>query len=121
MANCGRALRVVAVGLLSLATGQAHTGEDAVELKTIEELVGVRQAADKKAQATGKPRLWGDPDIPPLVTELPQREGIFRDYILNPNLRSYPVSVSRYDDKGVHTGVRYYGNWRRERAKCSFS
>ena len=45
-----------------------------------------------------------------MIAELPPREGIFADYILNPGLRCYHVSVSRYDDKGVHTGV---SNWRR--------
>ena len=45
-----------------------------------------------------------------MITELPKREGIFADYIYNPNLRCYHVSVSRYNDKGVHTGV---SNWRR--------
>ena len=45
-----------------------------------------------------------------MLTELPEREGIFADYILNPDLRCYHVSVSRYDDTGTHTGV---SNWRR--------
>lgn len=45
-----------------------------------------------------------------MLTELPEREGIFADYILNPHLRCYHVSVSRYDDTGTHTGV---SNWRR--------
>ncbi len=40
----------------------------------------------------------------------PRREGVFSDYVRNPRLRSYHVSVSRYDDQGVHTGV---SNWRR--------
>jgi len=42
--------------------------------------------------------------------EMPKREGVFGDYVRNPRLRSYHVSVSRYGDKGVHTGV---SNWRR--------
>lgn len=45
-----------------------------------------------------------------MITELPKREGIFADYIHNPNLRCYHVSVSRYGDTGIHTGV---SNWRR--------
>ena len=45
-----------------------------------------------------------------MITELPKREGIFADYILNPGLRCYHVSVSRYNDKAEHTGV---SNWRR--------
>ena len=45
-----------------------------------------------------------------MITGLPTREGIFADYIFNPGLRCYHVSVSRYDDKGQHTGV---SNWRR--------
>jgi len=45
-----------------------------------------------------------------MIAELPAREGIFADYIFNPGLRCYHSSVSRYDDKGVHTGV---SNWRR--------
>lgn len=45
-----------------------------------------------------------------MITELPAREGIFADYIFNPGMRSYHVSVSRYNDKGEHTGV---SNWRR--------
>jgi hypothetical protein len=40
----------------------------------------------------------------------PKREGIFDDYVRNPRLVSYHVSVSRYGDDGVHTGV---SNWRR--------
>jgi hypothetical protein len=45
-----------------------------------------------------------------IITGLPKRQGVFADYIANPDLRCYHVSVSRYDDKGVHTGV---SNWRR--------
>ena len=45
-----------------------------------------------------------------MITGLPKREGIFADYIFNPGLRCYHVSVSRYDDEGRHTGV---SNWRR--------
>lgn len=40
----------------------------------------------------------------------PKRQGIFDDYVRNPKLRSYHVSISRYGDKGEHTGV---SNWRR--------
>ena len=45
-----------------------------------------------------------------MITGLPKREGIFADYIFNPDLRCYHVSVSRYGDDGRHTGV---SNWRR--------
>lgn len=45
-----------------------------------------------------------------IITGLPPREGIFADYIYNPGLRCYHVSVSRYNDKGEHTG---FSNWRR--------
>ncbi len=45
-----------------------------------------------------------------MITGLPKREGVFADYIFNPGLRCYHVSVSRYNDKGEHTGV---SNWRR--------
>lgn len=45
-----------------------------------------------------------------IITGLPKRQGVFADYIHNPGLRCYHVSVSRYDDKGEHTGV---SNWRR--------
>jgi hypothetical protein len=41
---------------------------------------------------------------------MPKREGVFGDYVRNERLVSYHVSVSRYDDKGEHTGV---SNWRR--------
>ncbi len=41
---------------------------------------------------------------------MPKREGIFDDYVRNPLLRSYHVSMSRYGDNGVHTGV---SNFRR--------
>lgn len=46
-----------------------------------------------------------------MITALPPRSGIFADYV-GPDalLRSYHVSVSRYDDDGRHTGV---ANWRR--------
>jgi hypothetical protein len=42
--------------------------------------------------------------------ELPKRTGVFGDYVRSERLVSYHVSVSRYDDKGVHTGE---SNWRR--------
>ncbi len=45
-----------------------------------------------------------------MLNELPKREGVFADYVYNPALRSYHVSVSRYNDDGNHTGV---SNWRR--------
>jgi len=46
-----------------------------------------------------------------ILTDLPPREGVFRDYTgKDAPMRSYHVSVSRYNDKGVHTGV---SNWRR--------
>jgi Domain of unknown function (DUF1961) len=45
-----------------------------------------------------------------MITELPVREGVFADYINNPRMRCYHVSVSRYNDAGEHTGV---SNWRR--------
>jgi hypothetical protein len=45
-----------------------------------------------------------------MITELPARKGIFDDYIFNPTLRCYHVSISRYDDDGKHTNV---SNWRR--------
>ena len=40
----------------------------------------------------------------------PKRKGVFADYVRNKRLVSYHVSVSRYDDKGKHTGQ---SNWRR--------
>lgn len=45
-----------------------------------------------------------------MLTELPPRQGIFADYIHNDALRSYHLSLSRYNDKGEHTRV---SNWRR--------
>ena len=43
--------------------------------------------------------------------DLPPRQGVFNDYVgEDARTRSYHVSVSRYDDKGEHTGV---SNWRR--------
>ena len=46
-----------------------------------------------------------------MLTDLPPRRGEFRDYTGdNARMRSYHVSVSRYDDTGAHTGV---SNWRR--------
>ena len=45
------------------------------------------------------------------IEDLPPREGFFKDYVgPDARARSYHVSVSRYDDDGVHTGVC---NWRR--------
>jgi len=42
---------------------------------------------------------------------LPKRAGIFMDYVgKDAPLKSYHVSISRYNDKGEHTGV---SNWRR--------
>lgn len=45
------------------------------------------------------------------VTGVPVRTGVFNDYVgENASTRSYHVSICRYDDAGVHTGV---SNWRR--------
>jgi len=44
------------------------------------------------------------------MMSLTPREGVFADYVYNPELRGYHVSVSRYGDEGHHTGV---SNWRR--------
>lgn len=42
---------------------------------------------------------------------LPARTGVFADYVgAQASVRSYHVSLSRYNDKAVHTGV---SNWRR--------
>lgn len=46
-----------------------------------------------------------------LIEDLPARQGEFREYTgEDARMRSYHVSVSRYDDSGRHTGV---SNWRR--------
>jgi hypothetical protein len=45
-----------------------------------------------------------------MLSGLPAREGLFADYVFNSRLRSYHVSLSRYNDDGIHTGV---SNWRR--------
>ena len=46
-----------------------------------------------------------------VIADLPPREGIFADYVgEDARMRSYHLSVSRYDDEGHHTGV---SNWRR--------
>jgi hypothetical protein len=45
-----------------------------------------------------------------IIDGLPERKGIFADYVLSPYLRCYHVSVSRYNDKGEHTDA---SNWRR--------
>lgn len=46
-----------------------------------------------------------------MIRDLPPRKGVFADYTsADSRLRSYHVSISRYDDRGVHTGV---SNWRR--------
>ena len=44
-----------------------------------------------------------------MITELPAREGIFADYILNPRLHCYHVSISRYDDKGIRLALNGKG------------
>ena len=45
------------------------------------------------------------------ITGVPPRAGVFDDYVgENATTRSYHCSVSRYDDRGEHTGV---SNWRR--------
>ena len=45
------------------------------------------------------------------ITEVPARKGMFDEYTgVDAPIRSYHVSISRYDDDGVHTGV---SNWRR--------
>ncbi|MBI4559091.1 MAG: DUF1961 family protein [Candidatus Hydrogenedentes bacterium] len=46
-----------------------------------------------------------------ILRDLPPRRGEFREYTGNEApMRSYHVSLSRYDDAGQHTGV---SNWRR--------
>ncbi len=46
-----------------------------------------------------------------IIMELPPRSGVFKDYTgEDASMRSYHVSVCRYDDTGTHTGV---SNWRR--------
>jgi hypothetical protein len=45
-----------------------------------------------------------------MLRDLPPRRGVFADYVFNPRIRSYHLSLSRYDDDGIHTGV---SNWRR--------
>ena len=46
-----------------------------------------------------------------MITGLPPRKGLFGDYVAeDARVRSYHVSVSRYNDAGEHTGV---SNWRR--------
>jgi hypothetical protein len=45
------------------------------------------------------------------LSGVPPRDGLFRDYVGDEAaVRSYHVSVSRYNDRGEHTGV---SNWRR--------
>ncbi|HPI73325.1 MAG TPA: DUF1961 family protein [bacterium] len=45
------------------------------------------------------------------ITEIPRRRGLFAEYTgEHAAVRSYHLSLSRYDDQGVHTGV---SNWRR--------
>lgn len=45
------------------------------------------------------------------ITGVPERSGVFEDYVgENASTRSYHVSVCRYMDDGVHSGV---SNWRR--------
>jgi hypothetical protein len=45
------------------------------------------------------------------ITGVPKRRGLFKDYTdINAPIRSYHLSLSRYNDEGVHTGV---SNWRR--------
>ena len=46
-----------------------------------------------------------------IISGLPAREGVFGDYVGDDALmKSYHVSVSRYDDEGTHTGE---SNWRK--------
>ena len=46
-----------------------------------------------------------------MIADLPPRAGMFDDYVAaDAPMRSYHVSVSRYNDAGQHTGV---SNWRR--------
>ncbi len=46
-----------------------------------------------------------------MFDDLPPRTGVFGDYTADDALlKSYHVSVSRYDDEGTHTGV---SNWRK--------
>ena len=46
-----------------------------------------------------------------MLDDLPPRDGLFKDYTGDDaRMKSYHVSVSRYDDDGVHTGV---SNWRK--------
>lgn len=45
-----------------------------------------------------------------MLDGVPRRQGTFADYVYSAKIRSYHVSISRYDDTGKHTGV---SNWRR--------
>jgi hypothetical protein len=46
-----------------------------------------------------------------MFTDLPPRQGVFNDYVGDDStMKSYHVSVSRYNDAGVHSGV---SNWRK--------
>ena len=45
-----------------------------------------------------------------VLDDFPLRRGTFADYVYSADIRSYHVSISRYDDSGNHTGV---SNWRR--------
>ena len=50
-----------------------------------------------------------------ILTELPPRKGLFAEYRgHDARMRSYHVSVSRYNDAGEHTGV---SNWNRNPGK----
>ncbi len=44
------------------------------------------------------------------LRDLPVRPGLFADYTHSETVRSYHLSLSRYNDRGEHTGV---SNWRR--------
>ena len=102
------ALRLECVG-----SGQGKVGAQAFCLKDFPDGVAVEydlKVLTKNGLVIAFLAMKGSKGEDLFDAALPARTGVFGDYVRNDRLVSYHVSVSRYDDKGEHTGV---SNWRR--------
>jgi len=102
-----------ALRLECIGSGQGKRGTQAFCLKDFPDGIAVEfdfKALTKKGLLLCFVAMKGIDGGDMFDPEQPKREGVFDDYVRNPKLRSYHVSISRYGDEGVHTGV---SNFRR--------
>jgi uncharacterized protein DUF1961 len=97
-----------ALRLECIGSGQGKLGTQAFCLKDFPDGIAVEfdfKALTKKGLLLCFVAMKGIDGEDMFGPKQPKRRGIFSDYVRNPKLRSYHVSISRYGDKGVHTGV----------------